>query len=75
MTKGIVRLGPGESKNKEGRTVYLDEELKEVFRQQWDRRKRLGTALPHVFLNQDGTDKVKRFDKHGRRLAKRRKLG
>ncbi len=36
---GIVRLEVGETKNSEGRTVYLDEELKAVFEQQWERRK------------------------------------
>jgi integrase len=35
---GIVRLEPGETKNEEGRTVYLDDELKEVFKQQRKRR-------------------------------------
>jgi len=75
MTYGIVRLEPGETKNKEGRTVYLDEELKELFSQQWDRRKRLGTALPYVFLNQDGTDKVKRFDKAWKTSCKKAKIG
>ena len=33
--QGIVRLETGETKNDEGRTVYLDEELKEVFANQW----------------------------------------
>jgi integrase len=32
--QGIVRLETGETKNDEGRTVYLDEELKEVFNRQ-----------------------------------------
>ena len=68
--KGIVRLEPGETKNKEGRTVYLDDELKEVFKQQWERRLELGTALPYVFLNHNGTEKVKRFDKAWRTACK-----
>ena len=58
--QGIVRIEPGETKNDEGRTVYLDEELREVFARQWQCRKNL---LRYVFLNRDGSDKVKRFNK------------
>lgn len=36
LERGIVRLEPGETKNDEGRTIYLDEELKEIFRRQWE---------------------------------------
>jgi integrase len=75
MKQGIVRLEPGETKNEEGRTVYLDDELLEVFSCQWNRRKELGTALPHVFLNQDGMDKVKRFDKAWKTACKKAKIG
>jgi integrase len=55
---GIVRLEVGESKNDEGRIVYLDEELKAVFIQQWERRKRSGKLCPFVFPNRDGTGRV-----------------
>ena len=55
---GIVRLEVGESKNDEGRTVYLDEELKEVFNRQRERRKRKGKLCPYVFPNRDGTDRM-----------------
>jgi integrase len=58
--QGIVTLEVGETKNDEGRTVYMDNELKEVFDSQWGQRTNL---LPYVFLNNKGTDKVKRFDK------------
>ncbi len=34
---GIVRLEVGETKNDAGRTIYLDEELKEVFNSQWEK--------------------------------------
>jgi len=61
--QGIVKLEPGETKNDEGRTVYLDEELKEVFNCQWEIRKKGQKLLPYVFPNWDGSDKVKRFDK------------
>ena len=58
---GIVTLDRGTTKNGEGRTVYLDEELQKVFHDQWDRRKKLANLLPYVFLNKDGTDKIKDF--------------
>jgi len=61
--QGIVKLEPGETKNDEGRTVYLDEELKEVFNCQWEIRKKGQKLLPYVFPNWDGSDKIKRFDK------------
>jgi integrase len=63
LKAGIVRLEPGDTKNDDGRTVYLDEEVLEVFQAHDEKRRKLGTALPWVFLNEDGTDRVKRFDK------------
>lgn len=47
----------------------------EVFRKQKERRKKLGTALPYVFLNKEGTDRVKRFDKAGKTACKNAKIG
>jgi integrase len=54
----IVRLEVGESKNDEGRTVYLDEELKTVFNRQWQKRKRKGKLCPYVFPNREGIDRI-----------------
>jgi integrase len=59
--QGIVRLEAGETKNDEGRTVYLDEELKEVFDRNWEMRKQGGKILPCVFLNAKGDDRLKWF--------------
>ena len=59
--QGIVKLEPGETKNDEGRTVYLDEELKEVFNKQWESRRKSGKLLPYVFPNHDDKDKIKDF--------------
>jgi len=42
-TNGIVVLNPGETKNDGARTFYLDEELKEIFKQLWLNRQ-LGCA-------------------------------
>jgi integrase len=58
MALGIVRLEVGESKNDEGRTVYLDEELKAVFNRQWERRKRQRKVCSYVFPNRDRTDRM-----------------
>lgn len=69
---GIVRIEPGETKNDEGRTVYLDDELKEVFNHQCKIRKNI---FPYVFLNDKGTDKVKRFDKSWKTACKNAKIG
>jgi integrase len=61
--EGIVRLEVGETKNDEARTIYLDDELNEIFHQQWEMRKTAQKLLPYVFLNRKGTDRIKRFDK------------
>jgi len=58
LNQGIVRLEAGETKNSEGRTVYLDEELKKVFIEQAARRVKAGRLIPYVFTNQDGTDRI-----------------
>lgn len=59
--KGIVRLEPGEAKNDEGRTVYLDTELKEIVNVQWELRKQSQRVLHCVFPNRTGTDYIKDF--------------
>lgn len=58
---GIVRIEAGETKNREARTVYLDEELKAIFDQLWEARKKSGKLIPCVFPNRDGTDKIRVF--------------
>ena len=73
--QGIVKLEPGETKNDEGRTVYLDEELKEVFNCQWEIRKKGQKLLPYVYPNHDGSDKVKRFDKTWEKACKDAEIG
>ena len=44
--QGIVRLEVGETKNDDGRTVYLDDELKEVINHQWENRKTAEKLIP-----------------------------
>jgi integrase len=59
--QGIVRLEVGKTKNDGGRTIYLDEELKELFEQQWSLRKRSGKLIPYVFPNEDNNGPIKDF--------------
>ena len=52
LDQGVVRIEPGESKNEEGRTIYLDEELKQVLSRQLEEKKardREGQVTPYVF--------------------------
>ena len=72
---GIVRLEAGETKNDEGRTVYLDDELKEIIDGKWDDRKKKQFLLPYVFLNRKGDDKIKRFDKAWKKACEEAKIG
>jgi len=60
---GIVRLEVGDTKNDDGRTIYLDDELKDIFLEQWRKRKASKKILPYVFLNRKGDDRLKRFYK------------
>ena len=58
MQNGIVRLESGETKNREGRTSPLDNEMKDVFRTQWENRKRSGKLCQWVFPNKEGTGRI-----------------
>jgi len=73
--QGIVRLETGETKNDEGRTVYLDEELKEVFANQWESRRKSGKLIPYVFPNYDSKDKIKDFRKAWDRACQDAEIG
>ena len=61
LDNGVVRLEKGETKNKEARTVYLDDELRQVFIDQWEARRNGKRLLPCVFPNGSGNDKIKDF--------------
>ena len=75
LDSGTVRLEPGETKNQEGRTVCLDEEIKGILQQHKKKRGRGGKVLPWVFLNEHGTDRIKRFDKSWFTACKEAKIG
>jgi len=57
--QGIVRLEVGETKNDDGRTIYLDDELNDVFHHQWELCKEKSAMIPYVFPNQLGTGPIK----------------
>jgi integrase len=59
--QGIVRIEAGETKNDEARTIYIDEELNEIFKEQWEVRKKAKKLLPYIFLNKHSVGKIKDF--------------
>ena len=65
----------GTTKNNEGRTVYLDDELKEIFTNQWSDRKRSNKLTPYVFPNIHKTDSLKAFVDRGIKPARMQRLG
>jgi integrase len=75
LDNGIVRLETGETKTDEARTIYLDDELKEIFQTQWENRKKGKKIIPYVFPNAKGTDKIKRFDKAWKTACKKAGIG
>ena len=75
LRQGVVRLESGETKNDDARTVYLDDELKQLFTDLWKERKQSGKLLPWVFLNENGDNRIKRFDKAWKTACKRAKIG
>jgi integrase len=61
LGNGIVRLEVGETKNDDGRTVYLDEELRDVFQFQYMARKGHKKIMPWVFVNESKSGPIKEF--------------
>lgn len=50
LKEGTVRIEVGDTKNKGGRTIYLNTELKALLGMQWKQKMRQGyTNCPHVF--------------------------
>ena len=50
LKNGIVRIETGETKNDEARTVYLDDELNEIFKKLFTERR---LDIPFIFLKDD----------------------
>jgi len=61
LDAGIVRLEPGETKNDNGRTLYLDDELRAAIQRQRKRQKAAGKISKWVFPGPNGTDQIKDF--------------
>lgn len=54
-----IRLEVGTTKNDEGRTVYLDEELQKILSGLWEARKIREKISPYIFLNETGRDRIR----------------
>ena len=72
---GIVTLKVGETKNDEGRTVYLDGELRELFETLWQQRKKKASLSPYVFLNRTGTGPIGNIKKSWNNACRKIGLG
>ena len=75
LKQGIVRLEAGETKNDEGRTIYLDEELKEVFSGQWKQQEKNEKLSPYVFPGKDGIGKITNYQRAWRSACQNSGIG
>ncbi len=75
LDQGIVRLEPGDTKNDDARTVYLDDELKEVFKSQWEKRKASMAILRYVFPNGKSIGQVRNFSRAWRAACRKAQIG
>ncbi len=75
LNGGIVRLNAGETKNDESRIFYLDAELKEIFKQLQEDRKKSEAILPYVFPNRDKSGKITDIRKAWKSACKDAKIG
>lgn len=75
LKQGIVRLEAGETKNDEGRTIYLDEELKEVFSGQWKQQEKNEKLSPYVFPGIDGIGKISNYQRAWRSANQNSSIG
>ena len=74
LREGIVSLDAGKTKNKEARSFYLDDELKEVFEAQHEKRKS-GNLSPYVFPAKDGKNEIRDIRGAWRKACKDANLG
>jgi len=65
----------GKTKSDEDRTLYLDEELQEIFEHQRLSKKISKNPLPYVFLTNTGTDRIRRFDNAWKKACKDADIG
>jgi integrase len=70
LEQRVVCLEIGTTKNKEGRTIYLDDELLEIFDAQRQLQKGGNKIIPNVFPNKPGTGSIKDFRKSWKTACK-----
>lgn len=70
-----MRLEVGETKNDEGRTIYLDEELKKVFSGQWKQQEKIKKLSPYVFPERDGIGKIGNYQRAWRNASQNSGIG
>ena len=75
LSQNTARLEAGETKNREGRTVWLDDEVKAVIQKQWERRKKANKLIGSVFTNKAGDERIKCFREAWRTACKKSGLG
>ena len=75
LVQAIVTLNPGETKNSEARTMYMDDELLAVIERQRQMQKQRGMLLPYVFTNAAGTDQLKSFTTEWNRACAEADIG
>jgi hypothetical protein len=73
--EGCARLEKGETKNKEGRVFFFDDDLKSIIERQWQARKKAEKLSPHVFPGPDGKEKMVDFRKVWNRACRETGLG
>jgi integrase len=56
--ENTVTLDVGTTKNKEGRVVYMTDELQSLLQAQWEGRKASGMLSPHVFPNESRSNRI-----------------
>ncbi|WDP92416.1 MAG: site-specific integrase [Desulfobacter sp.] len=70
LGKRVACLEIGMTKNKEGRTIYLDDELFELFQKQRAKQKDGNKITPYVFPNRTGAGQIKDFRKSWKTACK-----
>ncbi|MGD9972946.1 MAG: tyrosine-type recombinase/integrase [Desulfatirhabdiaceae bacterium] len=75
MENGIVTLMVGETKNDDARTVYMDDELKALFKDQWEKRKQQNTPSSYVFPNKTISGPIVNFKRAWNTACQKVNLG
>ena len=70
-----MRLEVGETKNDEGRTIDLDEELKKVFSGQWKQQEKIKKLSPDIFQERDGIGKIGNYQRAWRNASQNSGIG